>query len=299
MKQKILKISDKKLFDKYLSYARHDLSVYNFANIYTWNKLYKISWSVFDDNLCIFFRDKIGCFLYLPPLGRKLSSAAVKKSFEEMNKVNKNKEISRVENIAQAELDFFSAQNLEIVPKCSEYVCDRQALAGLRGNKFKSKRSSYNYFIKNYKYDLHAYQLKYRKPCLDLFELWSAQRKLEARDKIYKGMIDDSKKCLEIILSQYKRLGISGYVVFIGKKIKAFTFGYKLNTDTFCVLYEITDLSIKGIAQFVVREFAQSLKGCKFINIMDDSCLENLKTVKLSYHPVKIIPAYIAGEKHA
>jgi len=40
--------------------------------------------------------------------------------------------------------------------------------------------------------------------------------------------------------------------------------------------------------------FCRDLEPCKYINLMDDSGLENLKKVKLSYHPLKIIPAYIA-----
>ena len=44
--------------------------------------------------------------------------------------------------------------------------------------------------------------------------------------------------------------------------------------------------------------FAQELKNYKFINVMDDSGLENLKKVKLSYHPVKLVPAYIVRRKH-
>jgi len=299
MKQKILKISDKKDIDKYLSYAKHNLSVYNFANIYIWNKLYKITWSIIDDNLCIFFKDKFGCFLYLPPLGKKPSRLAVIRAFEEMNKVNTNQEISRVENIEQGELNFFLGLGLESQPKSGEYVCDRRELAELKGNKFKSKRASYNYFVKNYQYEITPYRPKDKKTCLNLFNLWSAQRRLQENDKIYTGMIEDSKKCLEVLLNNYALLGILGNVVIVDKKVKAFTFGYSLNADTFCVLYEITDLRVKGIAQFIFREFSKILKNYRLINIMDDSCLENLKQVKRSYHPVKLIPAYIAREKHA
>jgi hypothetical protein len=67
-----------------------------------------------------------------------------------------------------------------------------------------------------------------------------------------------------------------------------------LNHDTFCILYEITDLSVKGLAQFIFREFSRELKGYRYLNIMDDSGLENLKQVKLSYKPVRLIPSFTA-----
>ncbi|MFZ2357354.1 MAG: phosphatidylglycerol lysyltransferase domain-containing protein, partial [Candidatus Omnitrophota bacterium] len=80
--------------------------------------------------------------------------------------------------------------------------------------------------------------------------------------------------------------------------VKGFSFGFKLNEHSFCILYEITDLSAKGLAQFIFREFCRQLPDYKYINIMDDSGLENLKQVKLSYHPVKLEPAYIVKRKN-
>ena len=80
----------------------------------------------------------------------------------------------------------------------------------------------------------------------------------------------------------------------VEKQIKGFTFGYKLNNDTFCILYEITDLSIKGLAQFIFRRFSAELKDYSYINIMDDSGLDNLRKVKLSYKPKRLVSAYIA-----
>jgi uncharacterized protein len=65
--------------------------------------------------------------------------------------------------------------------------------------------------------------------------------------------------------------------------------------NTFCILYEITDLGIKGLAQFIFRRFSQELKGYKYINIMDDSGLENLRKTKLAYKPTRLIPAYIVS----
>jgi hypothetical protein len=67
--------------------------------------------------------------------------------------------------------------------------------------------------------------------------------------------------------------------------------------ETFCILYEITDLGIKGLAQFIFRRYCQELKDYKFINIMDDSGLENLRRTKLAYKPVRQVRAFIATKK--
>jgi len=122
-------------------------------------------------------------------------------------------------------------------------------------------------------------------------------RKESNPDPVYQGMLSDSLTCLEVFLKDYKKLGGLGRIVKINGKIRGFTFGFALNKDTFCVLYEVTDLSVKGLAQFIFWKFCRELKDYRYINIMDDSGLENLKRVKLSYHPEKLVPAYIVTQQ--
>lgn len=293
-----LTLKDKKLFDCFLSLSRHELSVYAFENIYIWGKFYNISWKIIRDSLCVFFRDKFGCFLYLPVLGGEKDYTAIAEVFKIMDGININKDMSRIENVEENEILLYKDFGYECRYKSTDYVCKRADLASLQGDKFKSKRASFNYFVKHYRDSEYLpFSLKYQDACLELFELWASQRKTKLDDKVYSGMIDDSKACLNFLFDNYRGLNIVGKVVRVGGKIKAFSFGFKLNQDTFGILYEITDLSVKGLAQFVFRKFSSELKGFRYINIMDDSGLDNLKKVKLSYHPVKLIPAYIVTRK--
>jgi hypothetical protein len=163
----------------------------------------------------------------------------------------------------------------------------------LKGNKFKSQRSAYNYFIKHNNFECDKLKLIYHIECLALFDAWAKGRKGQSQDALYCGMIEDNYKVIKTALINYEQLGLKGLVVRANKKIIAFSFGYKLNKDTFCILYEITDLTIKGLSQFIFRQFCQDLKNYKYINIMDDSGLENLRRVKLSYKPNRLKPAYI------
>ncbi len=293
---KKIRLTDKRLFDKFLRLSRqaHELSVFAFENIYIWNNLYDIRWDIIDVCLCIFFIDKIGCFLYLPPLGKEINRVAISKAFQVMDGFNANHEISRIENIEERDATLFKNMGYRCEYKGSDYVCSRAGLAGLKGDSFKAKRAAYNYFVKHYEFQLLPFSMKHKSGCLELFGLWQEQRRAASEDKIYCGMIDDSLACLKVLFAAYKKMNIIGRVVKIGSQIKAFSFGYKLNNETFCILYEITDLSVKGIAQFIFREFCSELKGFRYINIMDDSGLDNLKKVKLSYRPIKFVPAYIA-----
>jgi len=288
-----LSLKDKKIFAKYLSLARHQLSVYAFENIYIWKELFDIYWIRIQDNLCVFFKDKIGCFLYLPPLGEKIRAEPIEKVFKIMDKFNHNPEVSRIENVEEKDTTFYRHLGYACQDKYPEYLCARAEQVELKGNRFKSKRACFNYFIKHYKFEYLPFSLRQRSECLKLYNRWMRQRKSKNQDPIYQGMLGDSEVCLRVLLDGYSGLKIVGRVVRVDGEIRAFSFGYRLNSETFCILYEITDLSIKGLAQFIFRQFCRELKDYKYINIMDDSGLENLKKVKLSYHPVKLVPAYI------
>lgn len=298
MKLKNLSAKDKGIFNKFLGLNKHELSVYAFENIYIWNGLFDIYWSVIADNLCIFFKDKIGCFLYTAPLSLTRKIEAIKKSFEIMDGFNKNRDMSRIENIEEADLSFYESLGYAARSKSYDYLCKRTDLVGLAGDNFKSKRACCNYFTKHYEFQFLPFSPKYRDECLKLYNSWVKEREAKNQDRFYQGMLEDSRVSFKNALDNYQGLNFSGWVVRIENKIKAFAFGFKLNPDTFCILYEVADLSFKGLAQFIFRRFCSELDGYKYINIMDDSGLDNLKRVKLSYHPVKLIPSYIVTRQN-
>ena len=299
MKLNRLTLKDQVLLTKFLGLARQELSVCAFENIYIWRGLFDIRWAVIEDNLCLFFQDNIGCFLYLPPLGERVSGAAVEESFRIMDKFNRNPDVSRLENAQEKELPFYQRLGYECRTKPGDYLCLRQDLAGLKGDKFKSQRASCNYFSKRYQSSYRPYSSSDKKECLRLYDEWMCRRKSRNTDRVYQGMLEDSRICLKILLENYRDLKAQARVVRIDNQIKGFSAGFKLNQDTYCILYEFTDLSIKGLSQFVFRSFCRELSEYKYINIMDDSGLENLKKVKLSYRPIKMIPAYIVTRKNA
>jgi hypothetical protein len=292
-----LSLKDKPLFDKYLRLKEHSLSNYSFANIYIWNKFFDIRWQIIEESLCVFFRDNIGAFLYLSPLAQKDNPAAVAGVFNILKRINKNPEFAHIENIEEENLDFFRSLGLECSLKSRDYVCSRADLIGLKGNRFKSKRASLNYFTKHFDFSFQKLTRGAFPGCLKLHGAWLKQREGVSHDAAYKAMLKDSGIALKEALGHYSALSLQGGVVIVDGGLKAFTLGFPLNKDTFCVLFEITDLSLKGLAQFIFSEFARSLKGYKYINVMDDSGLDNLRKVKLSYHPQKLIGSYIARQR--
>lgn len=293
-----LTLKDKEIFDRFLGYSAHELSVYFFASLYVWRRLYDIRWKVFDDNLCVFFEDTTGCFACLPPLGKRFSLQAVQECFKVMGRRNRNPAVSRIENVESADTGRYRQAGYELFEKSHDYLCSRREMVQLRGDRYKSKRSCVNFFVKNHSFQLKRYNRSSKEDCLALYRTWKGQRLRVSADAVFRGMLDDSFQAFEEMLNGYEQLGIQSMLVLADGRPAACTFGYELNPSVFCVWYEIADLAVKGVAQFIFQQFCAASGSYEYINIMDDSGLANLAAVKQSYRPVKLVTSYNVVCRH-
>lgn len=294
MELKKLTLQDKGLFQRFLA-DKHCLSTYHFANIFIWKALFKISWVILKEKLCIFFQDRWGCFMYLPPLGKEqVEPSVLETCFKLMDRYNvKNPHISRIENVEEKELAHFKKLGYTYYSKPGDYLYCRDALVNLKGNPYKSQRWGYNYFIRNYQYTYQPFIPQDKSSALRLYRRWQEARKEKFKEPLYQKMLADNFTVQKVAAENFKTLDLIGYTLRIKNRLCAYSFGFKLNHQTFCVLAETCDLSCKGISNFIFREFCRRLNNIKYINTLDDSGLENLKKVKLAYHPLKIISNYV------
>ncbi|MFH1678695.1 MAG: phosphatidylglycerol lysyltransferase domain-containing protein [Candidatus Omnitrophota bacterium] len=294
---KELRISDRGVFQRFLNIDEHYLSAYHFVNIFIWGGAFRIFYAILNDCLCVFFKDKNSCFMYLPPLGDKPGLSVMNTCFAIMDDFNANKNISRIENVGEKDLDFFKEYGFEYYSKPGDYLCGREDIISLKGNRFKSKRASYNYFIKHYGFEYRPFLLQDADACLALYCRWAKERRRKFSDSFYQAMLDDSFLCQKAAMENFFQLGLFGSVVRSKEELVGYTFGFPLSPKTFCVLFEICNLTFRGVSQFIFTEFCRQLPGYQHINIMDDSGLLNLRRVKLSYCPVRIVPNYIVRRK--
>ena len=292
-------LQNRNLIEEHLNKRPHRLSAFSFVNIYTWKDFFDFECRAIDGNLCIFARHEVGCFLYLPPLGETISPRVVQECFRVMDETNRNPGISRIENIEEEDLSFFNSDQYSVYKKCDEYVYRREDMAALKGNRYKSQRGEYNHFSKNFRHEYFPYNLEMKQECQNLFEGWAKERLRDCPDQVYRQMIDDSRAVHRMILEAGHTFGAIGSIVKVDGAIKAYSFGFPLNRETFCVLLEVADLTMKGLPAFVFSEFCRDsrLKQFQLINAMDDFGLENIKKTKLSFHPVAIVPAYTMSRK--
>jgi hypothetical protein len=129
--------------------------------------------------------------------------------------------------------------------------------------------------------------------CLDLFQRWQQGIAMEDPASLARAMAGDAALAHRVALHHAGELGLLGLVVEVEGRLAAYTLGYPLSDSVFCILFEIADRDVRGLAQYIFREFCRSLARFEFINAMDDSELEGLRRAKQSYHPERIVPSYI------
>ena len=298
MRLQPLTLKDKPIFDEYACQACTRLSNYAFAPLYVWKEHFQLYWAQIAKHLCIFAKQGEDYFMPILPMPCAPENRdyrnVIHTAYRFMLESNRNPHIARIENVPQDLQAFFQKIGFRATVKETEYLYETAILSELKGNRFKSKRNAYNAFIHRYpSSELRHYHPADRDACFAHYDAWHTERAGKCDDPVYRAMLADSRSAHRIAIAHAAALGLVGRTVRINGEIRGYTFGYPLNADTFCVLLEITDLRIKGLAQFIYREFCKELRDTyRWINAMDDSGLENLKRVKRSYHPCRLILSY-------
>lgn len=311
-------IASKEKMELYLKELNVDVSDYTFAANFIWLAGPSGFYTVIDDCFCLFVLNGSELSMLLPPLGKKENTyEAMESCFAIMNENNTSINYSRIDYVYEEMLEGFVEyleegtvifdllQDYLIEKKLVDYVYNADDLIGLQGNDYKSKRNEINKFRKAYP-DVTIETLEPEKHSADiilLFNKWVADRvkfmPKEEADPFLDGIYQE-RMAIKRMLSYYGQLGLIGLVILIGGELKGFTVGERINEHTASVIIEKTDFETLGCAQYLFREFSRLLKeqyGCDWINVGDDMGFENLKKVKMSYRPDRLIPKYTIYQK--
>jgi hypothetical protein len=308
----------KPVIEKYLSKLDPDLSDYTFAANYIWLANSSGFYAVVNKCFCLFSMTGGELTMLLPPLGKKKHiSRAITECFKIMNVNNSSPYYARIDYVQSTIIDEFVQSTDEaesmfemlehylVEKKLVDYVYEADSLIELRGNSYHTKRTEINKFTKSYpnhRIEILDSEL-HREAILSLFNKWVSDRiKYMPREEaeVFLEGIHQERHAITRMLKHYKELQLIGLVIYIDDELKGFTAGERINNDTATVIIEKTDFEILGCAQFIFREFSKMLKehyGIQFINVGDDMGFENLKKVKMSYRPFKLVPKYTIYQK--
>lgn len=311
-------LDTKPVIEKYLAKISVDISDYTFAANYIWLANSSGFYTILNKCFCLFSMSGGELTMLLPPLGKKKHvTEAMIQCFELMNANNSSRYYARIDYVQSTMIEEFvqstdEAENMFemlehyiVEKKLVDYVYEADSLIELRGNSYHTKRTEINKFNKSY--PDHRIEIldseKHHDAILALFNKWVSDRvkympKEEA--EVFLEGIHQECHAVKRMLKHYEELQLIGLVIYIDNELKGFTAGERINSDTACVIIEKTDFEVLGCAQYIFREFSRMLKehyGVAYINVGDDMGFENLKKVKMSYRPFKLVPKYTIYQK--
>src|SRR6185437_8728484 len=170
-----------------------------------------------------------------------------------------------------------------------------EALAALAGDHYKSQRALCNRAAREQAITKEPYRTDDHSGCARLYRRWAEQKHRGNLDQVGKLLLEDAEMAHALVFQEHERIGLSGTVLRVNHDIVAYTFGYWLTPQTWCILLEVADRSIPGLAQWLFRETCRTAmtQGAVSINAMDDAGLPGLRAAKSAYRPSAILDTWV------
>ncbi|MDR4472382.1 MAG: phosphatidylglycerol lysyltransferase domain-containing protein [Nitrospira sp.] len=274
------------------------LAAASFVFHYIWRHRLTYAWADLHGHLCLFADSPDGIFMVLPPLGTGPLVEPVAAAFRVMRERNGASSVTRIDNVPEASVAELRAGGYVVTAREPDYLYAAADLVELAGDAYRSPRAACNRFVREHGGVCEPYDLRDRPACLSLFREWSEQKERAGKDDWAKVLLEDAAGAHEAALSAYDELGLTGAVVRVQGRIRAYTMGVWLNQSVFCVLLEVADRDMVGAGAFIFREFCRQArdKGACWINTMDDSGLPSLARAKHWYRPARLLANYTVTE---
>lgn len=287
---KNIEIEDKPIFDEYIRKKPHENSEFNFTNFFIWRYHYKLTFTVYEDHLCLIgqYRNKFP--IIFPPLGSQEEGfdRALMMMVEYFQKNGFPVIIKAITEPIKEIMD-------KALPGVFRYEDDRdmydyvylsEDLINLKGRKYQKKRNHINKFKKRYEYSYEPITDDNVEECLIAAMEWAAVRSDDP------GIMEERVAIVEA-LRNMETLGIKGGALRIHDKIQAFSLGEELNPDMAVIHIEKANTDYHGSYAMINQQFAEHCwSEYTYINREEDMGLPGLRKAKESYYPHKMIVKY-------
>lgn len=282
--------ADIPLLEEALLAGKHSHSSYTLAGLLGWSDLIRYWWSSQAGAFCLFAEQAGGFSMPLPPLGRKTDRRLIERVWGILTEANQGApSVSRVEGIEEAEVKVWTEAGFHLAEGEQEYLYDRFALAGLKGDSYRSQRGAVNRGLKVGAYRWRPFKEGDLLPCLQLYTSWGISRQQETGDFMPRALIRDGLFFHRRLMMDWKIFVLTGRVLESDGKVRGYTFGAPVSKEMFCVFLEIADQAFPGIPQILFQEFCKEMSSYRLINAMGDCGLPGLRKAKEQYHPLKLI----------
>jgi len=286
-----LEISDKPIFDRYLSQNQYQISELSFTNLYMWRNSYNFEWFEHENHL---FLVSLKCSNHLnafPPIGED-PVGGIKILLKFAAEMSKDLVMIRVpEELVDQIKDAGIEMDITEDRDNWDYVYLRTDLVNLPGKDFQGFRRKVNKFRTRYSWQYEPITPEIIEECFQLQEKWCRLR--ACKDDGNAHLLEEHHGIRDVF-DNWEALGPEGGILRADGKIIAYTFYDPLNPETYVCHVEKGDGEFIGVYQAMAQEFLCRLpETVKYINREQDLGQPNLRRAKESYHPVKYVKKYI------
>jgi hypothetical protein len=253
-----------------------------------WSDLLAYRWAILENAFCLFATSHGVTHLAHFPWGGE-TKHAVALAFEWMKQVNPSTVPGRIENVDESTGLLLRDAGYILSPAAPDYLYRRDTIVSLAGDRFHAQRAATHQAARRGP-TFRPFATEDTDSCLTLFDRW-AEGVATDPASLEAMMRQDARFAHRWAMRQAKE-SLIGRVVEVDGVIAGYTFGFALSETTFCVLLEIADRSIRGLAAWIFHQFCSEQSPYEWINTMDDSGLSRLARAKRHWHPVRLIPSY-------
>lgn len=267
-------------------------SAWAFANHYLWTDLLPQYVKILDDRVCVMATSPDGVFMPVPPLGPPPTCHTLARVFAHLRAHGASRDVARIEQVPRHWASQWAEWGYRVVPKEPDYLYRTEALAALRGDRFKSQRGACNRLLRDHVVSLERYDGSQADACAAVHERWRAHKREAGVPGWGALLLEDSVVFHRRLLREATALGLVGWVARVEGVIRGYTFGTALHSDVFCVIAEIADRGLVGLSEYLFRATARWAEeaGYPLINTMDAAGLPQLARSKQAYDPVALVP---------
>ena len=170
---------------------------------------------------------------------------------------NRGSAVSRIENVPAEYHDEIAALGYRLAPIGADYIYRVDDLISLSGDRYKSQRAACNRFEREHDDTAcDPYRAEDRDTCLTMYRLWQEQKERAGLNEWERLVLNDSSAAHDAVLSEQQSIGLLGLTVKIAGTIRAYTFGMWLKPDVFCIVLEVADRTVPGLAQYTSANVA-------------------------------------------
>ncbi|OGR10814.1 MAG: hypothetical protein A2277_04290 [Desulfobacterales bacterium RIFOXYA12_FULL_46_15] len=279
-------LTDKELIYAYVKRFNPESCEYNFSNLFAWQDVYDLSFTLYQGRLLIY--DGVSQCSFMP-LGNDFYPEELVVLALQLKRIGIEPSFGLIpSDYLKKYPDIETYFMVREEPDFAEYLYEVKSLCDLTGEKLHKKKNLISQFKRSYPdYQVHTIKGELKAQCL-LFS--------KGILNIHKAASDDLVQefcAIETSFRYFEELGLEGLAITVGGKLIAFSVFSRLNASTYDIQFEKADAGFKGAAQVINHETAIFLRDiCQYVNREQDLGIKGLRQAKMSYDPVKLITSY-------